>query len=125
MIPAPDGRIYSVNSDHGAGHFRTSKRRWLARKSGAFYARQAGIPPLARARVETVIRIRNWQHADPQNYSGGATLKGILDGLVDAKVVVDDGHRYLDVVMPVMAKPTAPRQYEVELLITDIGAGAA
>jgi crossover junction endodeoxyribonuclease RusA len=120
VIPGPGGTINSANKDHSMGRWWTTHQRRMARQSGGWHARAAKIPGLERARIESVIRVRGWANADPQNYPGGSTMKGILDGLVDAGVVPDDSHRHLDVTMPILAKPRAPRQYEIELIITEV-----
>ena len=63
----------------------------------------ARIPHFAAVDLKVTIHLRNWRRADAHNYPGGPSLKGLVDGLVDAKVAPDDAEPYLTMAMPTLA----------------------
>lgn len=101
-VEAPDGRVWGAND--GRPHWsRTAKRRQEWRYLGWLEARAARLPRLPAAELHVTIHLRNWRAADAHNYPGGPSLKGLIDGLVDAKVVPDDREPFLTVHMPTLA----------------------
>lgn len=115
-----DGKVRSANADHRAHHFAVATHRALVREEAGCAAKAEGIPPLGRGHVAITIHLRNWRQADPQNYSGAATVKAALDGLVDAGVVPDDRAEFLDVAMPVLAPLAGDRRPRVVLTVTEV-----
>ena len=95
-------RIWGANDDR-PGWAERARRRRLWRKLGWGEALAAHLPRMGAAELHVTVHLRNWQRADAHNYPGGATLKGLIDGLVDAKVVPDDREPYLTVHMPTLA----------------------
>lgn len=93
---------------------------------------EAEIPRLARIRDAVTVHSRAGRRIDRSNLSGGATVKGALDGLADEKhvcskrcralpggcplkgqvirsgIIADDHETYMDVLMP-RAAPSARR----------------
>ena len=64
------------------------------RLSGAWHARQAKVPHLARAHIIAELCFRDRRRRDVPNFY--PTVKALIDGLVDAKVLDDDSSpRYL------------------------------
>jgi hypothetical protein len=49
------------------------------------------------------VHVRNHTRVEPPNLPGGPSLKGLIDGLVDARVVPDDHPAHLTVHMPRVA----------------------
>jgi len=100
-VEAPDGRIWGAND--GRPHWaETARRRREWRYLGWVHARHARLPRMGAAELHVTVHLRNWRRADAHNYPGGPTLKGLIDGLVDAKVVPDDCEPYLTVHMPTL-----------------------
>lgn len=118
-IPAPGGQVYNANHDHRVHWYSTNARRHAARIAARLLARAQRIPPLKACRVEATIHIKAWRSADPQNYPGGSTVKGILDGLVDAAVVRSDRAEHMQVTMPTLA-PLGGGVTRVMLRITEL-----
>ena len=83
---------------------RNSRAHWTARAEATgsvrhaanVYARQGDVPrpvPWERSDVHVLMRVRDRYRRDPDNISGPA--KAILDGLVDAGLLVDDGPEHV------------------------------
>lgn len=70
----------------GAEH----KLKREARTAVAWRAKSRRIPPLGRIHVELTWVVKDNHRRDSDNL--GPLLKPMIDGLVDAKVVVDDRH---------------------------------
>jgi hypothetical protein len=102
-VEAPIGeRIWGANDDRP--HWsETARRRRLWRELGWAEALANHLPRLQAAELRVTVHLRNWRTADAHNLPGGATLKGLIDGLVDAKVVPDDCEPHLTVHMPTLA----------------------
>jgi hypothetical protein len=77
------------------------------RHAAIVYAYRARVPHLDAATLALTIHLRNWRHADPQNYPSSSSVKGLIDGLKDARVITDDRPPYLRVEMPVLAALSA------------------
>lgn len=128
MIPAPDGQVWGVNHDNRAHWRAVHAHRKQARDGARWVAREQRIPTMQRVRLDVTIYMRAWRRADPGNYPGGATLKGMIDGLVEAGVMPDDRQEHLDLRMPVLKAQTGLAVPHVELVIRDAtqeGEGAA
>jgi hypothetical protein len=102
-ILSPSGWVRSANDDHRAGRWAVTQERALWKQAAFYEARRAKIPPLGQARVDLTVHLRNWRHADPQNYPSASSVKGLLDGLVAARVVADDRPPHLLLNMPSLA----------------------
>lgn len=120
----PPGKVMSVNDDHRRGHWATSRHRAVVRRQAKLLARDGHVAALPRARVTITVHLRNWRQADATNYAGGATVKAVLDGLVDAGVAPSDRPEHLDVAMPVLAGLDG-QQPRVVLIITEVLDGEA
>jgi hypothetical protein len=102
VVEAPGGRVWTSND--GRPHWaRTAERRRLWRGLGWGEALANGWPRLQAAELHITVHLRNHARTDPQNLPGGPSLKGLIDGLVDAKVVPDDDPAHLTVHMPKVA----------------------
>jgi hypothetical protein len=66
-------------------------REWRA--AGMVYARQAKLPPLARAHIVAELRFCDRIRRDEHNFY--PTVKALIDGLVDHGLLPDDSHHYL------------------------------
>lgn len=91
-LPDLNDMIALAKAGHGKYQpYAAEKRRWT--EEIAWLCKAARIPPLGRVSIKITWyepdRIR-----DPDNISGGGT-KPILDGLVMAGVMRDDGQRYV------------------------------
>lgn len=128
-IAAPDGRVMGANHDHRAHWRAVHAHRTAARSAALMHARALRIPRMERVRVDVTIYMKAWKRADPGNYPGGSTLKGMIDGLVDAGVMPDDKQAHLDLRMPRLAAMRPGLLVScVELVIRDAtgqGEGAA
>lgn len=113
------GKVNSANADHAAGRWAVTRLRSEWRAAGYYHAKNAKVPPLGAARVDLVIHLRNHRRADPQNYPSASSVKGLLDGLVAAKVIGDDRPPYLDLAMPTLA-PAGSDGPRVDVTITEV-----
>ncbi len=119
-VQAPGGRVYSSNDDHSkAGRWHVTARRNAWKHDAWVEAMAAGIPPLGRIHVQVTIRLRNWRRADAHNYPGASSFKGLLDGLVAARVVADDRAEFMEVDMPKLA-PLEGGRPRIELVIRQV-----
>jgi hypothetical protein len=102
--------LLSVNGTRGLPGAAATRIATTWRDQAKEAATAARVPPLGRARLLLVIRLEQ-PRGDPQNYPGAPAIKGLIDGLVEAGIVQDDGPRYLDVLMPrlVRAGAAGPR----------------
>lgn len=82
------GRPTLTNRAHNMHHHAVSadRRRW--REAGALLARAQRIPALERIAVDCWGRYPGGNLPDPDAVA--PSLKGVLDGLVDAGVIPDD-----------------------------------
>ncbi len=103
VILLPSGRVRSANEDHRTGRWSVTTERALWRQAAFYEAKRVRVPPLLEARVALTIHLRNWRRADPQNYPSASSVKGLLDGLVAARVLRDDRPPYLRLDMPILA----------------------
>lgn len=121
-FPAP-GALLSMND---RGHWR--RRHQLTRvwrhtaKLGAVSARNADRwqCPLPPAVVAVGLPVRDSRRRDPANYS--ATVKPIVDGLVDAGLRPDDTPEWVTTVEPILVPDVARR---VRVVIVDRAAFTA
>jgi hypothetical protein len=77
------------------------RKAW--RERAAQITREHAIPPLGRARLELILHIRNRRVGERHNYPSGASVKALIDGLVDAGITPDDHDEHLEVLMPRLA----------------------
>lgn len=102
VVEAPDGRIHTSN-DGRPNWAVTARRRRLWRRLGWAQALAHHWPRLEAAELHITVHLRNAARCDVHNLPGGPSLKGLVDGLVDARVVPDDGPAHLTVHMPRVA----------------------
>lgn len=77
-------------------HMHWTKQRRLAREikeAAAWTARAARIPTLDQAHIAYVVHPKNNGRFDPHNW--GPSAKAAVDGLVIARVLVDDDRTHL------------------------------
>lgn len=99
--PPRTGRVWQVTIPAPAKWLNANdryKRRPDAiikawREAGLVYARQAKVPPLAKAHIIAVLRFSDRIRRDEHNFY--PTVKAIVDGFVDCGVLPDDSHEYL------------------------------
>jgi hypothetical protein len=84
------------------------------RVATALQAKQADIPPLGRCRVSLIWFVNSRGRRDDENPV--ATLKPMCDGLVDAGLVADDTHDFMEKLMPII-RYTKAEPAHIELLI--------
>src|SRR6266511_238968 len=119
-VQAPGGRVYSSNDDHSkAGRWHVTARRNAWKHDAWVEAMAAGIPPLGRIHVQVTIRLRNWRRADAHNYPGASSFKGLLDGLVAARVVADERADFTEVDKQKLARLEGGRR-RIELFIRQV-----
>lgn len=97
-LELPFTRPLSLNQR--ANHWAKAAEVRTWRQATAWLARQQRIPPLGRISAQLLYTPADDRRRDPLNLV--ASLKAIEDGLVDAKVIVDDSSRYHTSVMPVI-----------------------
>lgn len=106
-------RPISMN-DYRRKHWRDQadhEREW--RNAGFLLAKEAKLPKLAQVRVEA-IPFGNTGPQDPGNCY--PSVKALLDGLVDAGVIVDDTGEYVtSVTMLPWRKIKAPSGLELHI----------
>jgi hypothetical protein len=122
VVEAPIGeRIWGANDDR-PNRWEAARRRRLWRELGWGEALAHGWPRLQAAELHITVHLRNAARCDPHNYPGGATLKSLIDGLVDARVVPDDDPAHLTVHMPRVAPLEGGRpRVALELRVRDGG----
>lgn len=91
------GRAPTNNEVHRLHYQQASKLRKEWREAGCMAARLAHIPSLP------AVRVTCWGHYPnrrslPDPDAVAPTLKAVLDGLVDARVIVDDTGAYVHAV---------------------------
>lgn len=91
------GRPTTTNAAHQMHHQQVSadRRRW--REAGAWLARAARIPALDAISLHVWGRYPN-RRSLPDPDALAPAVKGVLDGLVDAGVIPDDGPGHVAVV---------------------------
>jgi crossover junction endodeoxyribonuclease RusA len=102
VVLAPDGRCWGVNDDHRANRYAVARHRKQVRADAFWQAKAEKVPALERIRLDVDVYIARPNAADPPNYASGSTVKGAVDGLVDAGVVPNDTGRHVDMRMPRM-----------------------
>jgi hypothetical protein len=116
--------------DPGVGYMNANQRpHWTRRhamtaawrEAGAWHAKAARLPMLARAHIRADVRFHDARRRDPGNYH--PTLKAIVDGIVTTArmLLPDDDARHLDGPDLRIGVPL-PRgqQLRVDLLITEL-----
>lgn len=82
-----------LNANQGL-HWRTRTKRTKAiRQAAAQLARALGVPPLQRAHIFAEYLPTDGRRRDPANWAPSA--KAAVDGLVDARVLLDDDAKHL------------------------------
>ena len=84
--------VLNLNDSRNHWGYTAPKRR-LIRKLAEQPARFSHAPSLERARLVVEIAFPDRRRRDPHNYM--ATVKTIVDGLVDAGVLPDDDAKHL------------------------------
>ena len=83
-----------LNANDRDSHWARRKRITRAlREAAGWAARAQHIPPLTRARITAVYEPPDRRRRDAPNWY--PSFKAAIDGLVDAKVLVDDSDRYV------------------------------
>lgn len=77
----------------------------MVRDAAHVLAKQSGIGPCPRVRVELHYRPRDKRTRDEEN--SVPTLKACCDGIVDAGIVPDDAPAYMEKGMPVLHEPAS------------------
>jgi len=90
VIPAPAAFL---NANHRSDRRAVTPVRRAWRDAGAVHARNARLPQLGRAHVTITFRFTDRRRRDVHNLY--PTAKALIDGLVDAGVLIDDSDRYL------------------------------
>ncbi|QHO91953.1 hypothetical protein CWT12_12405 [Actinomyces sp. 432] len=91
----PKGEWITSNGPAGRLHWAEKARRTRRlRERAGWEARRARIPAMPRARIDAYIHGRFRRRVDPANTY--PTVKALVDGLVDARVLPDDDSRHLD-----------------------------
>lgn len=104
QTPKPAGRTWKLKltvengrkwlSLNDRDHYRTRAKKTKAWRAYTEHAvRAAGVPTLARATITGHIYKNRAGRYDPHNLF--ATLKPIIDGIVDAGTLADDDHTHL------------------------------
>ena len=83
------GRPRLTNADRRAHHHEVAAHRRLWREAGAQAARLARVPGLGA--VEVTVQGRYPDGRLPDADACAPSVKGVIDGLVDAGVIPDDG----------------------------------
>jgi crossover junction endodeoxyribonuclease RusA len=107
-IPAP-ARFLNANHRTDRRAVTPVRRAW--REAGTVHARAGRLPQLGRAHVTITFRFTDRRRRDVHNLY--PTAKAIIDGLVDAGVLIDDSDQYLTgpdlrVGEPIAAVPYGP-----------------
>lgn len=119
------GRMWVLDLGHHRPASLNDRVHWSERARGARWWRQvtwavcraAGVPPLGRASVELHVTPPDRRRRDQDNLV--ATLKPVLDGLVDAGVVPDDTPEHVEYGVPRLREPDGTRRWSWLLLIRD------
>lgn len=92
---AYEARPWTANQDMRLHHKPRAEK--IAEWRRAFWglARAAKVPPLGRIGVTVEPHYRRWNGKFPDPASCAPAAKAAVDGLVDAKVIPDDGPRYV------------------------------
>lgn len=109
-FPRPTPALLSMNDRHHWRRRAADVKLW--RRAAYFAARAYDQPP---SMVCVTLDVPTKAHRDPANYF--ATVKPIVDGLVDAKWWPDDTPEYVTVCEPVLRHvgTRAPLMVTVEL----------
>jgi Holliday junction resolvase RusA-like endonuclease len=115
--PNPNARLHRM----AGARIRKEFRRWsqMAALSAISDSGHADDFPLERARVEATFFFKTKRRRDEDNLI--ASLKPLIDGLVDAGVLVDDDLSRLSLATPevrVVAK--SPRYEGVRLFVVEV-----
>jgi hypothetical protein len=94
VIQAPIGRPITMNKHRTLHHHERAKVDAAIREHWAWLAIRAKVPHLDRIRIEVTPLHKDGRA--PQDVAACAPYeKAARDGLVDARVVVDDGPKYV------------------------------
>ncbi len=99
-----------MNNGHRSIHAH-SQRVKRVRRQVAKAVLDAEVPVLARVEVELTWKVRTRGDRDPSNLGGVA--KAMYDGIVDARVILDDGPAFMDTLAPRIVY-VAPGEAEAE-----------
>ena len=83
------GRPTTTNAAHQWHHYKVSADRKRWRDAGSALARLAGVPQLAACELEVTARYPD-RRSLPDPDGVAPAVKGVIDGIVDAGVIVDD-----------------------------------
>lgn len=96
----PPAKLISMNDRL---HWAAKARLTASWRQAAFYAaRDAQLGSLPPSTVTVGLPVRDSRRRDPHNYF--ATVKPIVDGLVDAGLWPDDNSEWVTVTEPVLMK---------------------
>jgi crossover junction endodeoxyribonuclease RusA len=113
-IPAPCAWLSMNGREHWA---RRAKLTRLWRAAAKTHAQRARLPRLDRAAITCLVHRSDRRKADAHNRA--ATVKCVIDGLVDAGVLDDDADAYLSQVAIRSGAPVAHRGGQLTIIITD------
>ncbi len=109
----PDLDVYSSNEEMRDHHMVRHRKMRPIKTAGATAAWLEGVPPLGCAEVEFITIRRHPMDADGPH----PTYKALLDGVVSAGVLPDDGPEFLRAVTYHAVELGAP---EVRMLIREV-----
>lgn len=95
-----------------------ARRTRELRAAGYWLARAARVPSVDRIRVVGVVRPPDRRRRDPHNWY--ASLKAVIDGVVDAGVIVDDDASHLVEVAMRIGPSARPLRLSVEIHAIDV-----
>lgn len=111
-------------SPNKRGHWTARSRHNRAwRHAAKVLAIKAGIPPCARISVALTYTPPDRRRRDPDNLVSGV-LKPVVDGLVDARVIVDDTADQVVREFPTITDPADDRRPRWTLHVVDLGGNA-
>lgn len=92
MVPAPT-RMLTLNAERKMGNYERASIVRLWREAGWVYAKNANMKPMTRVHITADIEQKGSVLADAGAHF--PSVKAIIDGLVDAKVLPGDGPEHV------------------------------
>lgn len=98
--------------------WKKAKKTAIVRADARVGAKCAQIPPLTYFTAELHYAPRDKRRRDPENLI--ATLKPLVDGLVDAGVAPDDTPDYYTTTVPVIDPPTGEKTGRLYVIVREM-----
>lgn len=92
-VPIKTVSALSANGSHGSHHRITKARREVRQDVADMVMRGRHSPPTGRVDIHVTLHQRTKGRRDPDGLAGVA--KPVIDGLVTAGLLEDDGHKYV------------------------------